>query len=57
MVSKRKVNISTSREGSGDRIAFSLTPVSPRLSKGKKAFRARVRTRGTERAQGGRRDV
>ena len=31
----------------GDRIAFSLTPVSPRLSKGKKAFRARVRTRGT----------
>ena len=47
MVSKRKVNISTSREGSGDRIAFSLTPVSPRLSKRKKAFRARVRTRGT----------
>ena len=34
-------------EASGDRIAFSLTPVSPRLSKGKKAFRARVRTRGT----------
>ena len=47
MVRKRKVNISTSREGSGDRIAFSLTPVSPRISKGKKAFRARVRTRGT----------
>ena len=47
MVGKRKVNISTLREASGDRIAFSLTPVSPRLSKGKKAFRARVRTRGT----------
>ena len=47
MVGKRKVNISTSREASGNRIAFSLTPVSPRLSKGKKAFRARVRTRGT----------
>ena len=47
MVSKRKVNISTSRESSGDQIAFSLTPVSQRLSKGKKAFRARVRTRGT----------
>ncbi len=31
----------------GDGIAFSLTPVSPRLSKGKKAYRARVRTRGT----------
>ena len=47
MVTKRKVNISTSRETSGDRIAFSLTPVNPRLSKGKKSFRARVRTRGT----------
>ena len=47
MVRKQKVNISTLREASGDRIAFSLTPVSPRLSKGKKAFRARVRTRGT----------
>ena len=47
MVAKRKVNISTSREASGNRIAFSLTPVSPRLSKGRKAFRARVRTRGT----------
>ena len=47
MVSKRKVNISTSREASGDRIAFSLTPVNLRLSKGKKSFRARVRTRGT----------
>ena len=47
MVRKQKVNISTSREASGDQIAFSLTPVSPRLSKGKKAFRARVRTRGT----------
>ena len=47
MVGKRKVNISTLREASGDRIAFSLTPVSPRLSKGKKVFRARVRTRGT----------
>ena len=47
MVRKRKVNISTSREAFGDRIAFSLTPVSPRLAKGKKSFRARVRTRGT----------
>ena len=47
MVTKRKVNISTSREALGDRIAFSLTPVNPRLSKGKKSFRARVRTRGT----------
>ena len=47
MVRKQKVNISTLREASGDQIAFSLTPVSPRLSKGKKAFRARVRTRGT----------
>ena len=47
MVGKQKVNISTLREASGDRIAFSLTPVSPRLSKGSKAFRARVRTRGT----------
>ena len=47
MVTKRKVNISTSRKASGDRIAFSLTPVNPRLSKGKKSFRARVRTRGT----------
>ena len=47
MVRKRKANISTSREVSGDRIAFSLTPVNPRLSKGKKSFRARVRTHGT----------
>ena len=47
MVRKRKVNISTSRRAMGDGIAFSLTPVSPRLSKGKKAYRARVRTRGT----------
>ena len=47
MVRKQKVNISTSREASGDQIAFSLTPVSPRLAKGKKSFRARVRTRGT----------
>ena len=47
MVTKRKVNISTSRKASEDRIAFSLTPVNPRLSKGKKSFRARVRTRGT----------
>lgn len=47
MVMKKKVNISTSRMVNGDRIAFSLTPVSSRLSKGKKTFRARVRTRGT----------
>ena len=47
MVAKKKVNISTSREAFGDRIAFSLTPVCARLSKGKKSFRARVRTRGT----------
>ena len=47
MVTKTKVNISTSREVSGDRITFSLTPVSPRLAKGKKSYRARVRTRGT----------
>ena len=47
MVTKRKVNISTSRKASGDRIAFSLIPVTPRLSKEKKSFRARVRTRGT----------
>ena len=47
MVRKQKVNISTSREATGDRIAFSLTPVNPRLSRGKKSFRARVRTRGT----------
>ena len=42
-----QVDILTLRGALGDRIAFSLTPVSPRLSKGKKAFRARVRTRGT----------
>lgn len=47
MVTKRKVNISTSRKARGDLIAFSLTQVSPRLAKGKKSFRARVRTRGT----------
>ena len=47
MGAKRKVNVSTSREATGDRIAFSLTEVCPKLSKGKKSFRARVRTRGT----------
>ena len=47
MVAKKKVNISTSREALGSRIAFSLTPATPRLSKGKKSFRARVRTHGT----------
>ena len=47
MEAKQKVNVSTSREETKGKISFSLTAVSPRLSKGKKAFRARVRTRGT----------
>ena len=47
MVTKRKVNVSTSQETTGNRIAFSLTPVSSHLAQGKKSFRARVRTHGT----------
>lgn len=47
MVTKRKVNMTTLRGAGRDGIAFSLTPVDSRLAKGKKAFRARVRTCGT----------
>lgn len=47
MVRKRKDDTSTRGTVAAEAIPFSLVPVSSRLAKGNRAFRARVRSRGT----------